>query len=1443
MMKQLLLNQWKQSGRGFALLGMLLATAMTLLPQRAWADDDNTSPTLTSVISSVTGSDGNYELSSEGPEWEVVSVSAGATLTTLSDDNGVLLSKDASETTPLSITLRTKSKMSAYYYYNASTFSNTVRILSPQMMKNSTFCNVAVVLKGGNTTIIDMLTKGSKYPIGYNDITSYTQFSDGNGSSQGPVLIDNEYLTMTLTATGESENENVTSFSFKQIDLYNAYLGSNAYSHFTASDTSTNTCSSSTGNHWISSVPLDFNAANSDPPGMGFFYQDADSQEKTHYEDVTVTSDFMCEGQLSGIRVFGSLMYDDNTKVELTKVEKESSEGTYTDISFTDYKMEPSDYPIMGAHFDNAVTVNGRLRLTFNVTNKNNLDYVTLRDIVLFGITATAASSQTGSGLKIGGETYVEDSQTITFNEETNTLTLNGATVEGGVEWSNSENLTIALEGESTINGAITCTTATNSPNITFTTDKDNPGTLTVTTTDGSNVISGFGNYATPTFGNGLEFTEVETDASGNVTSATVSVPSLTVAGVAVTSKNAANIFSQDEVNSGKVSFDATTSTLTLNGAVFANFGETDIKSSLDQLTIKFSGYNMIGAVVSTKETATLTIALAADAEEGSVLYFGMKGDYPWSGFSGNPTLGENMVYLPNSDSRFIKKLPSPSISYDKDTHLTLNAGDGYGTTFYAIDYVDASLTDVTATRFDASSNDPVTLAGPCTVTAYATYTDVLGNTATSENATGVLVGFANSEISIVKGETAPLPALVPAVDGIKIGDVSPDGVVVSMEENDGELVIKADQYGAATVTGYPFDSSDIPTVGILNENGVSLTVTVVPPAPTIGYDETKTYLSSDKVELEKPESLTDDRNAVLYYSWTEGGDGSEYNSESKIELTAGEGTLYAWVRYNGETTVYSAKVSQTFTVKADINDAYVKMGETSATYTGEAITPSFTVYDSEKTMQQVSAEEYTLSYQKVGTQTEPVDAIVEVGTYVVNITGTGSTYGGTKTVTREFTVGQAANEYTTTPAAVAELAYTGEAQELVTAGVAAFGDIQYKLGDTGEWGTDIPTGIAVGSYVVYYKVDGTDNYAGIEPASIEVTIAAAAATITAESEQSATYSGEAHEIAATVDKGEIAITYYNSEDEREKGSNALETAPVNAGTYYARVSQTSDSYTANPVDVTFTIGQKTLTEDMVTLSAESFEYNGETQKPEVTVSDKMTVKEVETEIITADDYTITNEGGSAVGTYTVTVTGKGNYTGEVTKTFEISRRTVSADELGISGEGNYGSYYHATEDLALPEGYSAYIVSGITGAAATLTAISYIPKATPVIVSQSGDSGEATDAATGGNMMQHADGDVTVASINGTVYGLYNNVLMRVSRTIPAGKNYLVVTGAAGAPKLTFVVDKGQGEGSATAIGTIEASEADHDAWYTLDGRRLQQKPSQKGLYIRNGQKVVVNK
>ena len=51
--------------------------------------------------------------------------------------------------------------------------------------------------------------------------------------------------------------------------------------------------------------------------------------------------------------------------------------------------------------------------------------------------------------------------------------------------------------------------------------------------------------------------------------------------------------------------------------------------------------------------------------------------------------------------------------------------------------------------------------------------------------------------------------------------------------------------------------------------------------------------------------------------------------------------------------------------------------------------------------------------------------------------------------------------------------------------------------------------------------------------------------------------------------------------------------------------------------------------------------------------------------------------------------------------------------------------------------------------------------------------------------------------------------------------------------------------DGDVTAIGTIDTKTGeirfDSEAWYTLDGRRLNGKPAQKGVYINNGKKIIV--
>ena len=47
---------------------------------------------------------------------------------------------------------------------------------------------------------------------------------------------------------------------------------------------------------------------------------------------------------------------------------------------------------------------------------------------------------------------------------------------------------------------------------------------------------------------------------------------------------------------------------------------------------------------------------------------------------------------------------------------------------------------------------------------------------------------------------------------------------------------------------------------------------------------------------------------------------------------------------------------------------------------------------------------------------------------------------------------------------------------------------------------------------------------------------------------------------------------------------------------------------------------------------------------------------------------------------------------------------------------------------------------------------------------------------------------------------------------------------------------------GESTEIETTDFTDfTDSDAWYTLDGRKLDKKPIKKGMYINNGRKVVV--
>ncbi|MCH5204747.1 MAG: hypothetical protein J1F03_08350, partial [Oscillospiraceae bacterium] len=69
------------------------------------------------------------------------------------------------------------------------------------------------------------------------------------------------------------------------------------------------------------------------------------------------------------------------------------------------------------------------------------------------------------------------------------------------------------------------------------------------------------------------------------------------------------------------------------------------------------------------------------------------------------------------------------------------------------------------------------------------------------------------------------------------------------------------------------------------------------------------------------------------------------------------------------------------------------------------------------------------------------------------------------------------------------ELPYTGLPQELVIRGTADGGEVQYSLTKDGTYYTDVPTGIELGTYTVWYKVLGDNNHNDIEPQSVEALI------------------------------------------------------------------------------------------------------------------------------------------------------------------------------------------------------------------------------------------------------------------------------------------------------------------------------------------------------------------
>ena len=196
----------------------------------------------------------------------------------------------------------------------------------------------------------------------------------------------------------------------------------------------------------------------------------------------------------------------------------------------------------------------------------------------------------------------------------------------------------------------------------------------------------------------------------------------------------------------------------------------------------------------------------------------------------------------------------------------------------------------------------------------------------------------------------------------------------------------------------------------------------------------------------------------------------------------------------------------------------------------------------------------------------------------------------------------------------------------------------------------------------------------------------------------------------------------------------------------------------------------------------------------------------------------------------------------------EYSSNIFRDKETLTMTDGQQWRTYYSKVGRILPSGLKAYTVTGISSSEAEVSqALDYIPAGQAVLIENSAKTACTAEAVTSletclmttdeNNLLQWltAPKDVTV----GEGYTLYKDEFVMVSSgMLPAGIAFLPTESSSAARRLTI----SGGMGEATDIDKVSTDTEETEAtWYSLDGKKLSGKPAGKGVYLRNGKKVVI--
>ena len=412
---------------------------------------------------------------------------------------------------------------------------------------------------------------------------------------------------------------------------------------------------------------------------------------------------------------------------------------------------------------------------------------------------------------------------------------------------------------------------------------------------------------------------------------------------------------------------------------------------------------------------------------------------------------------------------------------------------------------------------------------------------------------------------------------------------------------------GVTTITSRSFDNiKDLKTINV--ENGVT----------TI---EKYAFADNDSLtRVNLPSSITSVANtACKYYN-------EEKYSTCDIYIDKYKGSIPCYSNWGTTGTIYWK--ARDF--KNTTDNAVVISNIADQTYTGSLIAPNITVSCND--VELVKNTDYTVSYSNNK----------NVGTATISITGIGDYTG---TITKNFNI-VARDISDTTIGSIPNQTYTGNS-------ISALPVITYN-GATLTKGTDYTltysNNVNVGTGTV--TITGKGNFKGTTSKTFSISARAMSDTSVA-NVSSQTYTGNGISPLPT-------ITYNNKTLKKDTDYTLSYSNNINAGT--ATITITGKGNFTGTTSKTFSISARAMSDTSVAnISSQTYTGNVISPLPTITYNNKTLKKDT--------DYTLSYSDNINVGTATITITGKGNFTGMTSTTFIITQK--SAEKLNISEIAN----------------------------------------------------------------------------------------------------------------------------------------------------------------------------